>query len=102
MNKVELVELLARRLGTSRADANRVLGLVVDTITAETAASGKVAITGFGVFEKVHREARVVRNPKTGARKSVAAGDVVRFRPGTTLKAMVAGEIPVPDWAAKG
>jgi DNA-binding protein HU-beta len=55
VNKVELVELLARRLGTSRADANRVLGLVVDTITAETAASGKVAITGFGVFEKVPR-----------------------------------------------
>ncbi len=97
MNKVKLVELLARRMGCSRTEANRVLNCVIDTITAETARSGKVSITGFGVFEKVHREARTVRNPKTGAKKNVGALDYVRFRPGTTLKGMVAGDIPVPD-----
>ncbi len=96
MNKVELVEVLARRLGTSRTEANQVLNAVVDTITAETARVGKVSITGFGVFERVHRDARTVRNPKTGAKKHVAALEYVRFRPGTTLKRMVAGEIPVP------
>ncbi len=100
MNKVELVELLARQhFSGNRAEANRALNAVVETITVQTAAAGKVSITGFGVFEKVHREARTVRNPKTGARKDVEAHDFVRFRPGTTLKRTVAGEVPLPGWA---
>jgi len=92
VNKVELVELLAKRLGTNRIEANRVLNAVTDTIIEQTAATGKVSITGFGVFERVHREARIVRNPKTGAKKPVEAMDYVRFRPGSMLKRVVSGD----------
>ena len=42
----------------------------METITYKTAAGEKVSITGFGVFEKVHRSARMVRNPRTGERKT--------------------------------
>jgi DNA-binding protein HU-beta len=69
---------------------------VVQTITYSAAAGEKVAITGFGVFEKVDRPARMVRNPRTGERKEAAATSVPRFRPGTELKAYVSGERAVP------
>ena len=103
MNKAELVRALAdRHFGGNKAEAARMLNAVVEVITAETAATGKVSITGFGVFERVHKTARTVRNPRTGERKAIEAEDIPRFRPGTTLRGMVSGEIPIPDWAGKG
>jgi DNA-binding protein HU-beta len=74
---------------------------VVETITYKTAAGEKVSITGFGVFEKVHRSARMVRNPRTGERKRAKATAVPRFRAGTDLKAYVSGAKKVPRAAAK-
>lgn len=100
VNKVELVGVLADRLGTNRTEANRLLDVVVETIAEQTALTGRVSVAGFGVFEKVHRPARTVRNPRTGERKSVGALDHVRFRPGTNLKRVVAGEPPEPVWAS--
>ena len=92
MNKAELIEALAQHYDGSKAEATRALNAVVQTITYSAAAGEKVAITGFGVFEKVDRPARTVRNPRTGERKEAAPTSVVRFRPGTELKASVAGE----------
>ncbi len=96
MNKGELVESIARGYYRgSRSEAELALKAVVETIMIETARTGRVAISGFGVFEKLHREARTVRNPKTGARKDVDAKDYVRFRAGTRLEGMVSGAIPL-------
>jgi len=94
VNKAELVEALAAHdeFGGNKAAAGRALDAVVKTIMNETARTGKVSITGFGVFERLHRPARTVRNPRTGARKNVDAMDVPRFRPGSELRALVAGD----------
>jgi DNA-binding protein HU-beta len=73
----------------------------VKTITYKTAAGEKVSITGFGVFEKVHRSARMVRNPRTGERKRAKATAVPRFRAGSDLKAYVSGAKKVPRTTAK-
>ena len=97
MNKAELIEALAQHYEGSKADATKALNAVVQTITYTAAAGEKVAITGFGVFEKIDRPARMVRNPRTGERKEAAATSVPRFRPGTELKAYVAGERALPD-----
>lgn len=96
MNKAELIEALSAHFGGNKAEAGRMLNIVVETIIHETARHGKVGITGFGVFEKVHREERVVRNPRTGERKTADATDIVRFRPGADMKAYVAGEKELP------
>lgn len=96
MNKAELIEVLSMHFNGNKAEAARMLNLVVETIIQETARHGKVGITGFGVFEKVHREERVVRNPRTGERKSVEPTTIVRFRPGSDLKAYVTGEKELP------
>lgn len=91
MNKAELVEALAVRFDGNKAEATRALNAVIETITEKTAKGEKVAITGFGAFERAHRDARVVRNPRTGERKQAPATYVPRFRPGSELKAAVAG-----------
>ncbi len=100
MNKSELVEALAAHYDGSRADATRALNAFVHTISSATAAGERVAITGFGVFERVERPARTVRNPRTGERLDVAATAVPRFRAGTELKAYVSGQRLVPELAA--
>ena len=101
MNKAELIEALSAHYGGSKTEAAKALNAVVQTITYKTAAGEKVSITGFGVFEKVHRSARMVRNPRTGERKKAKATAVPRFRAGTDLKAYVSGAKKVPRTAAK-
>lgn len=93
MNKGELIAAIADRFyDGNKAEAERALKAVTDTIAAETARVGRVAISGFGIFEKLHRDARTVRNPKTGARKDAAAKDYVRFRIGTRFEAKLTPE----------
>src|SRR5215218_8635947 len=101
MNKAQLIEAIADHYDGNKADATKALNAVVETITHKTAAGEKVAITGFGVFEKVSRAARMVRNPRTGERKRAKATAVPRFRAGTDLKAYVSGAKKVPRAAAK-
>ena len=100
MNKAELIEALSARYDGSKSEAAKALNAVVSTITYQTAAGEKVAITGFGVFEKVHRSARMVRNPRTGERKPAEATAVPRFRAVTDLKAYVSGAKQVPTTKA--
>ncbi len=96
MNKAELIEALAKsHFQGNKAQAGRALNAVIGTITTELARTDKVSITGFGVFEKQHKEERTVRNPRTGDRKLAPAVTVARFRPGSELKAVVAaGPLP--------
>ena len=101
MNKAELIQALSAYYDGSKSEAAKALNAVVETITYKTAAGEKVSITGFGVFEKVPRSARMVRNPRTGERKRAKATAVPRFRAGTDLKAYVSGTKKVPRATAK-
>ena len=101
MNKAELIQALSEHYDGSKTEAAKALDAVVKTITYKTAAGEKVSITGFGVFEKVHRSARMVRNPRTGERKRAKATAVPRFRAGSDLKAYVSGAKKVPRTTAK-
>ena len=92
MNKAELIKELSLHFDGSRSDAAHALNAVVETITSTVSTGEKVSVTGFGVFEKIDRPARTVRNPRTGERKEAAPTSVVRFRPGTDLKSSVAGD----------
>jgi DNA-binding protein HU-beta len=101
MNKAQLIEALADHYDGNKTQAGKALNAVVETITRQTAAGEKVSITGFGVFEKVHRAARMVRNPRTGERKRAKATAVPRFRAGSELKAYVSGAKKLPKGGAK-
>jgi DNA-binding protein HU-beta len=101
VNKAELIQALSEYYDGSKTEAAKALDAVVKTITYKTAAGEKVSITGFGVFEKVSRSARMVRNPRTGERKRAKATAVPRFRAGSDLKAYVSGAKKAPRATAR-
>jgi DNA-binding protein HU-beta len=90
MNKRDLIDALSGRLG-DRKTATEAVNAMVDTIQSAVASGDKVAITGFGVFEKAERPARTARNPATGAAISVPQTSVPKFRAGSDFKALVSG-----------
>ncbi len=102
MNEAELIDELARKLGTDRQEATTLLRATVDEIVWAVHAGDSVTITGFGVFERRSRPARDVHNPQTGQHITQKAALVPKFRPGAQFKAIVSGaqrlppEAPVP------
>src|SRR5213078_3385096 len=66
MNKRDLIDAISGRLGDKKS-ATEAVNAVLETIQSAVASGDKVAITGFGVFEKSERPARTARNPATGA-----------------------------------
>ncbi|HEX9515193.1 MAG TPA: HU family DNA-binding protein [Streptosporangiaceae bacterium] len=91
MNKRDLIDAVSGRLGDKKT-ATEAVNAILDTIQHAVAKGDKVAITGFGVFEKSDRPARTARNPATGASIKVAKSSVPKFRAGADFKAIVNGE----------
>ncbi len=90
MNKTQLVDALAERLGDRRTAATAVDGLL-ETIVETVKGGDSVSITGFGVFEGRARAARTARNPRTGEAIAVPAATVPAFRPGVGFRTAVGG-----------
>jgi DNA-binding protein HU-beta len=93
MNKTQLVDALADRLGDRRTAAAAVEGLL-ETIVDRVRSGETVTLTGFGVFESRARAARTARNPRTGVAVDVPATTVPAFRPGTAFRAAVGTAAP--------
>ncbi|MEZ0163940.1 HU family DNA-binding protein [Kineococcus sp. LSe6-4] len=88
MNKAEMVDALEGKLG-GRKQAVTAVEAIVELITLTVAKGDKVAISGFGTFEKQARNARTGRNPRTGEAVKIKKTSVPRFRPGTQFKEVV-------------
>ena len=95
MNKAQLIEALAERLGDKKT-ASQAVEDVVDIIVRNVNKGEKVNITGFGVFEKRARAARTARNPRTGETVKVKKTNVPAFRAGTQFKEVVGGQRKLP------
>ena len=91
MKKDEFVEAVAEATNLSKADAERALSAVVDTITRTVASGDKIQIPGLGTFEPRERSAREGRNPQTGETIHIAATTAPGFKPATAFKQAVAG-----------
>ncbi len=95
MNKAQLIDSLSAHLGSKKAATDAVDG-VLDTITRAVVKGERVAITGFGVFEKVARPARIGRNPRTGATVRIKKTSVPKFKAGQSFKDLVNGTKKLP------
>ena len=91
MNKSQIAERLAGRLGLSKAAAAGAVDAVFETIGEALAEHGEVRIAGFGTFATKHRPARAGRNPRTGEAVSIPASVAPAFRAGKSLKEAVNG-----------
>ncbi|MBC7274288.1 MAG: HU family DNA-binding protein [Streptomyces sp.] len=102
MNKAQLVEAIADKMG-GRQQAADAVDAVLDAVVRAVVAGDRVSVTGFGSFEKVDRPARYARNPQTGERVRVKKTSVPRFRAGQGFKDLVSGskKLPKGDIAVK-
>jgi len=91
MNRKELLDALAAKTNSTKADADRSIGALIEIITATLKKGDNVALVGFGTFEVRKRAARIGRNPATGAELKIKASKAPAFKAGATLKAAVNG-----------
>ncbi len=97
MNKADLVEALAKHFDGDRTEAARALDAVLEIVTYEIAAGGRVAVAGFGTFETVTRPPRVTRDPRTGRQRRAKATPVPQFRAAAELRAYASGAKKAPQ-----
>lgn len=91
MNKAQLVDALAARIDGDKKSAAATVDALVDTVIRTVNKGEKVSITGFGVFEKRPRAARIARNPATGDKVKLKKTSVPAFRAGQGFKDVVSG-----------
>ena len=86
MNKLEIIDHIARSADISKAAAGRSLDATVTAIKTAMKKGSMVTLVGFGTFYVGRRAARTGRNPQTGLEISIKAARVPKFRPGKALK----------------
>jgi DNA-binding protein HU-beta len=90
MNKKGLIEVVMKETGMEKkAEAERAVDAVFDSIIKTMSRGEEVAVAGFGTFRVVKRAAREGRNPKTGEKIQIAASTKPKFRAAKMLKEAV-------------
>jgi len=84
MNRLDIIKAVARVLST-KGEASRAVETTFDTIRDALKNGDKVVISNFGTFRVKSRQARVGRNPKTGATVDVPPRKGVRFKASKNL-----------------
>ena len=87
MTKADMIEAVAESAGTTKAEAENVLGAFFAYVVDRGMKGDKVAWPGFGSFSTTESKARVGRNPQTGEQVKIAASTRMRFTSSSTLKA---------------
>jgi len=95
MTKAELIEDVSRAIEMSRKDSEIIVETIFESIVKSLRSGDKIEIRGFGSFRTRQRDARVGRNPKTGARVDVPPKKIPFFKPSKELKDLVNTTHPV-------
>ncbi len=86
MNKADIINKVADEIGTTKADAERAIEVIISSIEKSLKSGEEVSIAGLGIFSAKVRNARTARNPRTGETIEVPAMRVPKFRPAKALK----------------
>jgi integration host factor subunit beta len=87
MTKSELIAYLAEENPhLYQRDVERIVTTIFDEIASALSHGDRVELRGFGAFSVKQRDARVGRNPRTGAAVNVAAKRVPYFKTGKQLR----------------
>lgn len=89
MNKQAIIDLVHESLGGTKAQAEKSVDIMLDSIVSTLKKGGEVSIAGLGIFSTKTRAARTARNPRTGAAVQVPAMNVPKFRAAKALKEAV-------------
>ncbi len=99
MTKAELIEEVSRVVEMSRKESEVIVETIFQSIVRALRSGDKIEIRGFGSFRTRQRQARIGRNPKTGARVEVPPKRIPFFKPSKELKDLVngAGQAAQPE-----
>ena len=89
MTKAELVVVMAKVTGSTKASAERALDAFLVAIRDSLRKGRRVTISGFGSFAITRRAERNAKNPRTGKTMRIPAARVPRFKPSKSLKSAV-------------
>jgi DNA-binding protein HU-beta len=89
MNKQDLAEKVHGVLGTTKADAERAVESIIETIVSALKKNEEVSIAGLGIFKTKMRASRTARNPRTGETVQVPSMRVPKFQAAKALKEAV-------------
>jgi len=91
LTKADLIDALAEETELSKRQVGDLVDLLLDSIKDALVAGDKVQLIPFGSFVVRDRKKREGRNPKTGAKITIAARRVPAFSAGKGLRDAVAG-----------
>lgn len=86
MNKQDIAEKVHSVLGGTKADAERAVEAMIETVVSGLKKGEEVSIAGLGIFATKMRAARTARNPRTGETVQVPSMRVPKFRAAKALK----------------
>ena len=86
MNKADIISKVHEIQGGTKADAERAVECVIESITSSLKKGDEVSIAGLGIFSAKMRPARQGRNPRTGESLEVPAMRVPKCRASKALK----------------
>lgn len=90
MNKMQLVEQIAKEVGITKKQALKSLDTMLGNITKSLKKGNRVTFVGFGTFMVRKRKARIARNPRNPSQIiKVPAKKVPVFKAGNILKKSV-------------
>ena len=76
----DIAQTISEEHDISKAEANRIVGTVLDSIVEAVSNDQKVQLSKFGAFSSSLRRERAGRNPQTGADITIPAATVVKFK----------------------
>jgi DNA-binding protein HU-beta len=85
MTKKELVGAIAKDADLSIKAAGNALNAFIGAFGKSMKKGQRIQLPGMGTFNVTKRSARVVRNPRTGAKLNVPAKKVVKFKAAPSL-----------------
>jgi DNA-binding protein HU-beta len=86
VTKSDLITKITQNTSVTSADVEKVVTLMLDTITETLKAGHEVRLLGFATFAVQETKARVGRNPRTGEALQIKASKRPVFRAGKGLK----------------
>lgn len=89
MTKAELIEKVYEKASGAKKDSADLVELVFDIMKSTLESGETLKILGFGSFEVKKKADRKGRNPHTGEEITIAARQVLTFKPSTVLKSAI-------------